>query len=87
MEEFAEKLQTIAANLQRNDHLNHPMKDNDISGGERTIRIGPKHQIFTSQEDIPNELRDDFLYLEVSSIFVNRPYRSKSLTFASSFSA
>ena len=59
-------MQIIAANLQRNDHLNHLMKDNAISGGERTIRTGPKHQIFTSQEDIPKELRDDVLYLEVS---------------------
>ena len=72
MEEFAEKLQLIAGNAQRKDHLNYPMKDNTISGGERIIRIGPKHQKFTSQEDIPIELRDDFLYLEVSSIFVNR---------------
>ena len=66
MEEFAEKLQTIAANAQRKDHLNHPMKVDAISSGERIIRIGPKHQRFTSQEDIPKELRDDFLYLEVS---------------------
>ena len=57
MEEFAEKLQTIAANAQRNDHLNHPMQVNAISGGERIIRISPKHQRFTSQGDIPNELR------------------------------
>ena len=66
MEEFAEKLQTIAANAQRKDHLSHQTKVNAIPGGERIIRISPKHQRFTSQEDIPNELRDDFLYLEVS---------------------
>ena len=32
---------------------------------ERITRIHPKQQRFKSQEDIPNELRDDFLYLEV----------------------
>ena len=67
--QFAEKLQTIAENMQRNDHL--PMKDNAIiCGGEKITRIRPKHQRFKSQEDIPNELRDDFLYLEVSLHFL-----------------
>ena len=63
MEEFAEKLQTIAENMQRKDHL--PMKDNALCGGDRITRIRPKHQRFKSQEDIPNELKDDFLYLQV----------------------
>ena len=53
MEEFAEKLQRIAENSQRIDHQNPP-----------TNRL--KHEGFKSQEDIPIELRDDFLYLEVS---------------------
>ena len=72
MGEFAEKLQTIAENMQRKDHL--PMKDNAIISGEEQItRIRPKHQRFKSQEDIPNELRDDFLYLEVSLHFLLVP--------------
>ena len=66
MAELAEKLQTIAENMRRKDSFNLPMKDNALCGGERIIRIRPKHLRFTSQEDIPNELRDDFLYLEVS---------------------
>ena len=69
MGEFAEKLQTIAEHMQRKDHL--PMKDNAIiSSEERITRIRPKHQRFKSQEDIPNELRDDFLYLQVSLQFL-----------------
>ena len=67
MEEFAEKLQTIAENIgmQRKGHLNLQMKDNALCSGERITRIRPKHQRFKSQEDIPNELKDDFLYLQV----------------------
>ena len=64
MEEIAEKLQTIAENMQRKDHL--PMNHNALCGGDRITRVRPKHKRFKSQEDIPNELRDDFLYLEVS---------------------